>query len=41
VNPFPRRISMSRKTRKLEEKSSLAGKGEDHCSEMAQRGHQT
>lgn len=30
VNPFPRRMSVSRKMRKLEEKSSLAGKrGED------------
>lgn len=27
VNPFPRRMSVSRKMRKLEEKSSLAGKG--------------
>ena len=26
VNPFPRRISISRKMRKLEEKSSLAGR---------------
>lgn len=26
VNPFPRRMSVSRKMRKLEEKSSLAGK---------------
>lgn len=27
VNPFPSRMSVSRKMRKLEEKSSLAGKG--------------
>lgn len=27
VNPFPRRMSVSRKMRKLEEKSSLAAKG--------------
>lgn len=28
VNPFPRRMSISRKMRKLEEKSSLAGRRE-------------
>lgn len=32
VNPFPRRMSVSRKMRKLEEKSSLAGKGREDSS---------
>lgn len=32
VNPFPRRMSVSRKMRKLEEKSSLAGKGREDGS---------
>lgn len=33
VNPFPRRMSISRKMRKLEEKSSLAGRREEMVSQ--------
>lgn len=41
VNPFPRRMSVSRKMRKLEEKSSLAGKGREDGLAQAWRGQQT
>lgn len=34
VNPFPRRMSISRKMRKLEEKSSLAEKREETVAQM-------
>lgn len=33
VNPFPRRMSISRKMRKLEEKSSLAGRREERAAQ--------
>lgn len=33
VNPFPRRMSISRKMRKLEENSSLAGRREERAAQ--------
>lgn len=43
VNPFPRRMSISRKMRKLEEKSSLAGRREERApqtqSQRSPRAH--